>query len=294
MDAQKMKIIFEGEKHQIDADTLIVALEHYQSIMEVANRELGSEKKIELKVNAIKKGSFEIVVSVVESTIKTLFSGQNIEYLSGIVTIVGGIYGSYRALKGKKVKTEEDKKQIQKIVNTHNTTININQIINAYNQPKARIAVSKTIEAANQDVNVEGFTIKDETTNAEVNIPREDFKELIRNDFNEEEEIPSEKIETKKARLTIISLSFESGNAWQFMYEGFKISVKVKDNALMNIIDNGARFGKGDTIEVELEIIKRFNPDYGSYENKSYRILEFYQHIPVAKTQQMFEQNGKS
>ena len=60
-----MKIIFNGDSGQIDANTLIAALGHYQFIMEAANKEMGGDKTVELKINAIEKGSFIIDVEVV-------------------------------------------------------------------------------------------------------------------------------------------------------------------------------------------------------------------------------------
>lgn len=62
----------------------------------------------------------------------------------------------------------------------------------------------------------------------------------------------------------------------------------VKDDALMKEIDNGARFGKGDAIKVKLRIVKRFNPDYNAYENKSYKIVGFLDLIPSSKQGKLF------
>ena len=88
----------------------------------------------------------------------------------------------------------------------------------------------------------------------------------------------SDEIDTN-ARLTILKLSFEKGARWEFIYKGFKIAMNVKDDALMDIIDKGARFGKGDAIRVTLKIIKKFNPEYNAMVNHSYKIVEFHEHI---------------
>lgn len=103
-------------------------------------------------------------------------------------------------------------------------------------------------------------------------------------DFEHEEDMPERIEEVVDARLTIISLNFERGNRWQFMYNGFKIAMTVKDDALMERIEQGARFGKGDSIRVKMRIIKEYNKSYKAYENKSYRIIEFLEHI-IAPTQ---------
>ena len=53
----------------------------------------------------------------------------------------------------------------------------------------------------------------------------------------------------------------------------------VKDDALMKEIDNGARFGKGDIVRVKMKIIKKYDETFNTYVNKSYKIVEFYEHI---------------
>lgn len=72
------------------------------------------------------------------------------------------------------------------------------------------------------------------------------------------------------------------------MYDGFKISMVVKDDDLMKHIDASARFAKGDSIKVELEITQRFNPSYMAYENKFYRIVKFKEHIKAPWQPRMF------
>lgn len=81
------------------------------------------------------------------------------------------------------------------------------------------------------------------------------------------------------ARLTIVKMSFEKGARWEFLYNGFKIAINVKDDALMDIINKGARFGKGDAIRVTLKIIKKYNAEYNAMVNHSYKIVAFHEHI---------------
>lgn len=101
--------------------------------------------------------------------------------------------------------------------------------------------------------------------------------------------IPNEKIIDEDTTLVIVGLNFEPGSRWQFMYNGFKISMIVKDDALMQKINEGERFGKGDAIKVKLRRIQRYNKDYRTYENKSYKIIEFYEHVIPQKPLDMFK-----
>ncbi len=97
MKKEAMKITFEGQTHRIDANTLINVLIHYQSIVNEANRELsGGSKKIELKVNAMEKGSFVIDVSLVESALRHIFSGEGLAYVASLCVVVEGVHKLYK------------------------------------------------------------------------------------------------------------------------------------------------------------------------------------------------------
>lgn len=283
----KMKIKFEGQTHQIDANTLINTLIHYQSVITEANKGLsGGAKAIELKVNAFEKGSFVVDVSIEESFIMQMFSGDTMEYLANLATVVGGVFAAYKILKGKPAKSDKEKEAIT--ININNNNIVVNQtIINVYNQPLVREAVSKSIETADADANVEGLIV-DSDGQKPVVFKKENFKEYIYNDFDTENEIPNEISEEVEAQLTIIGLNFEPGSRWQFIYNGFKIQMIVKDDALMRKINEGERFGKGDSIKVKMKITKRYNPTYNAYENKSYRIIEFLDHILAPRQKDVF------
>lgn len=283
----QMKIKFEGQTHQIDANTLINILIHYQSVITESNKELsGGAKAIELKVNAFEKGSFVIDVSIVESFIKQVFSGDSVAYLANLGAVVGGVFAAYKILKGKPAKTDKEKDAITLNINNNNIVLN-QTIINVYNEPLVREAVSKSIETANADANVDGLVV-DSDGKEPVIFEKKYFKDYIYNDFDIEDIIPAEISEEVEAQLTIIGLNFEPGSRWQFIYNGFKIQMIVKDDALMKKIDEGERFGKGDSIKVKMKITKRYNPVYNAYENKSYRIVEFLDHILAPKQKNIF------
>lgn len=279
-----MRIIFNGDTGQIDANTLIAALGHYQFIMEAANKEFGGDKTVELKVNAIEKGSFVIDIEVVENLLSSLFSSKSVEYAAALATVISGVYGAYRILKGKAAKTEEQKNAIR--VEGDNNVVIQQSIVNIYNQIPVREAISKTIEAAEKDESVDGLTI--EGKGEAVHFPKEEFREYIHRSFDSDEMLPPDRIIHDHAILTIISMSFESGFLWQFMYNGFKIAIRVKEGPLMRIISEGERFGKGDALEVELEIVQRYNPSYRAYENSRYGISKFIRHIPMTKPGDIF------
>jgi len=283
MKSQSMQIKFDGQESQINSNTLINVLIHYNTIISVANREYGGgASDVSVKVNAPQRGSF-IIDLCLQEKLGGMFSSDTVSYLSGLITIVGGVFAVYKYFKGKPTKELSDNIEIQ--IKGNDNTIN-QTILNVYNSPISREAISKSIETVNEDSGVEAFSIGGEDIET-VTIGKQEFIELIYTDFDKEN-IPDEKNEIKNdALLTITKLSFEKGGQWQFLYNGFKIPMIVKDDILMKIIDDGERFGKGDCIRVDLQINQKFNPEYNSYENKSYRIVKFKEHIIFAKQQKL-------
>lgn len=280
-----MMITFNGDSHQIDANTLISVLSHYNSIINIANQEFGGgNRDVRLSVVALKQGSFDIVLSLDEG-LKTLFSKDTIEYLAALSAVVGGIFAVYKKFCGKPVNTEKDLTIVKNVINGANNTVT--NIVNIYNIPATREAVSKSFERANDDSNVDGLTIDIEGC-PKTAFHKEDFPSLIYKDFDKEN-LPKEKSVFVDAYLTITALNFMSGGNWRFLYNGFTISMMVKDDALMQVIDGGARFGKGDTLHVKLKINQRYDEQMRGFVNISYRIEEFYEHIPVPKQGTLFE-----
>lgn len=290
---EKMQIRFASNEHQIDSNTLINYLIHYNAVVAEVNDAYGQgDKKISVKVNALKEGSFVIDLSLLEETIISLFSRQNVEYLANVIAIVGGVYSAYKILKGRPVKTKDDSEAVNITFEqlNHNQNAVINQtIVNVYNNRVVREAISNSFTTVSEDESVTGVEISSDVTNIPVLFERADFSSLQYKDFEHEGDMPERIEELVEARLTIISLNFERGNRWQFMYNGFKINMTVKDDALMERIEQGARFGKGDSIRVKMRILKEYNKSYKAYENKSYRIDEFLEHVISPSQSSLFE-----
>lgn len=266
---ESMNITFEGNSHQVDANTLINALIHYQTIINEANRIYGGgTREIKMQVNALKQGSFIIDICLID-TIKNLFSASSVAYISGLVVIIDGVIRAYQHFKGKRVKDGDI---------TINGDLIINQqITKVYNNRVVREAISKSIENAQADGNVDGFSVT--AANNKTTFERKDFTDYIYNDFDSEDVLPDERVVEEDALLTITSLSFEPKSKWKFIYNGFYISAFIKDELLMEVIDKGERFGKGDALKVKLRITQKYEKTCHAYYNSSYSVIEFHEHI---------------
>ena len=151
MKRESMRISFEGQSHQIDANTLINVLTHYSMIISETNKELGYGKDISLKINALEKGSFVIDITLVEKGLESLFCSNNIHYLKDFVEAIGAIFAVYKICKGKPAKESDTTININGNINIDRSTI-----INIYNKIiSIKDSISEKIQYFNENINTE-------------------------------------------------------------------------------------------------------------------------------------------
>lgn len=167
---------------------MINVLIHYNSMINVANDMIGGgNRKVNVKINALEKGSFIVNIELVASVVKTLFSPDSLSYLADLVGVVGGAYALYATFKGKPVKKEDAR------INIENVNIAINDTtINVYNNQTVREAISKSIVTISDDLTVESVEIGN-SAGEFAKFRREEFNDLIYDDFSAEDEGPDEK-----------------------------------------------------------------------------------------------------
>ena len=256
-----IKIKFDGESHMIEANTFINSLIHFTAVVQEANSDLAPDKKVEIKIKANKEGSFEVELVLVSFTVidvvRSVFSADNVTYVAALGGVVGTIYKTAKFLLGKKPKaiSAPDKDNIVTITN-HNGDVNTFDFRGAtiyLNNAKVREATSQQFETLERDDNVTAFEILDKEDKPIVTIGKEEFTALTTENY--EEISKTEKlINIHDASLNIVSLDWELKKKWDFYYLGNKISSKIKDDIFAERIDKGERFGKGDTLIVEMEV----------------------------------------
>ena len=290
-DMGDLKIKFDGQTHQIEANTLINSFLHFTSIVQEINTELNTGKKIDIKINALPEGSFLIHLTIESLTLleqaQKLFSSPTSSAVANIITELGGIYGLYRWLGGKLPKRQKKVEGKVTLENSKGDTITISETtINIYNNKVVQKSLNQGFATLENDINVTGFEILDENDTQLVIIERDLFADLSNGFENSTTE--TEKILTKNAILNIVRLSFDKTQKWEFYYEGNKITAKIDDIDFQIKIDKGEAFAKGDTLEVELAILQEFDQTVNTFINKSYKINKIITHIPRPKQVDLF------
>lgn len=293
---ETLKIKFDGATHQIDANTFINSLVHFTNIVQEVNRGLGTDIRVEIKINALEQGSFlvDLVIKAVETAgiLGTLFAVDGFPTIVNLVKSVGEIYKLAKFTKGEKTNIIEHNNDSVKIENVKGDITYIDQrVYNIYTTNNTiKEAITQEFKTLDNDSNVTGFELLNTNNEKIFEAKKEDFKELANSTTFLE--LPDAKLITKTGMLNILSLSFEKNRKWDFIYEGNKISVKLTDQEFSELIDRGEAFAKGDSLEAEIEIRQEFNKSANVYVNKSYKVIKINKHIPRPKQQNLFSKKS--
>lgn len=261
-----------GGESTIDVNTLINLLTHYTVISNRVNDIMGEGVyKSEVKVQALTKGSFEISLQLVSSWLQNLFSKENVLYASSLVVGIYHLIELLRIFKGRKVTAEE----IRSALNLPSNQ-DVEKMLKLYQDAQAREAARRSFDTAQKDEAIENLQLIVNGIST-APISKEELSNLSQ--INPELEIPDKIHIDNKARLQILSLSFNRNDSWKFVYNGNKIVSRIIDEELLQAINQGARFSKGDALEVELEIIQRWSQEEQVYLNVRYKINKVLKHI---------------
>jgi hypothetical protein len=278
-----LKIKFDGETHDINLLTFSKTLENLNTMIVEINKEknriTGLDSKVEIRVKAISPGSFEVTIDIVQYIVENLLTAENVAYFAGVVTVLTGLFELRQFLKGKKpsVINEGDNKieiknNLGQIKVIENNTYHIYQTNTLVNE-----SINDTYSTLTNDPKVTAFNLIDKTDRPIFHSDRSEFAELSEIVESKDEE---KKINIELTSLNINKICFEKDYKWQFYYKGYKIQAAIKDEGFFKRINEGEQFSKGDSLEVELKIIKEFSNENNTYINKTYEVTKVLKHIP--------------
>lgn len=284
------KIKFDGQLHQVNANTLITSLINLSTAIQEINKGLNPDRQIEINIKATEKGSFllwmGLALAKLPQLLETTGSGAK-----NIIDVLAGILTIKNALRGKQPeKIEEDGDKIK--LHTNNGTIIVIDkfTYNCSGNQTIQDAISNTFEMLQEDSSISGFAITDVQEKPYFEVERKDFEQLaIKSEVIEE----NKRILTEIADLFIFKIVFDNKYKWEFYFKGNKISATVTDETFFQRIDEGESFSKGDSLTVEIEVQQIFEKSVNTFINQSYTIKRVLQHTPRGEQKKMnFKTDG--
>lgn len=287
---KNLKIVFGGSSHDIDADTLIEALVNYSIVAQEASAYLSPESKINIRIRATQKGSFELLVNVIANVRDNLFMADNILYAAGLVTIVGGLY-RFRQWLSKNGVPEMIERNEQgnavKIKNNHGEITINNNVYNIYqSSEKVREGLKNTFMKLKDAEDIDDFEIIDQENDEEIfRVDKPDFAPMASN-VGEVEQRKQKEIRIAQ-ELSVFKIVFKENYKWEFFYGGNKIYATIADMEYVERVNRGeVAFRSGDRIIADLEIIQTFNEAANVFVNERYFLTKVLKHIPRSNSAQ--------
>jgi len=271
---------FGTKPHEIDAKTLLESFGAIESALMSISRHGHPESKFSIKVKPFQKGSFEIPVEVKQALLATGLTLTSTDWATAkaSVKILLELIKLKLQLKGKEPKVVRRTGNDVQIQQNSRCTINVDQrTFNIYvKDSEVGEAITKGFKALEADKEVKSFTVLNSQREKLLDVPRRSFPLLGK---AKKDSADNEQKATERLELPIFKPVLEKsiGHKWQFYYRGIKrISAAITDENFLERVNQGERFGRGDTLDVELEIVKEIDDKLKILVNKSYKIIRVY------------------
>lgn len=288
---------YKGDSHFIDVNTLVLTQTHFLNALVEINRSFDSSVKLNIKIEAVKQGSFELNQLVVVAAATELFSPPTIGYIDNLFSILSSYLSLHSFLKGEKADkiepiteaNNEPKVVIEikgKNIKVHPNAINLYMTNNVLSH-----SVMKMGEALVSDNDVDGLELKEIKSNKPLlSVSKSNFSDMvIPNAYLDNDT----KIEEKKGVTVIITkpeIDPKKYSRWNFIYNGRRInSVIIKDNVFLKKVKDGIyRFGNGDGLRVNLNIVYKMDINFKVFIENRFEIIEVIEPIFVSQQSKMY------
>lgn len=278
-----------GGKNYLDVHSFTDSLLLVNDMLLEINKELGTNKKVELTVKAYDDCCFDIYLQLIADAVEV---GKSIDILKDGTSLVVACeiiktFTSFLNLK-KHLKGKKPKKVVE--INGGNYKItNENGDTHIYNAPVYNISVNnhnanekldKLFDGINKTPSIESITIKDNKKENMFEAKKDDgdFKIMLDdNPLLDKEDGKTRDKDKKNAILTVYNIIFDDTRQWEFFYKGNRIPVKLKAVKFIDdVLSRKQALLNGDKLKCDLVIYQKYNEIAKVWENKKYSIVEVH------------------
>ncbi len=279
----EFNLTFGGDIAEIDVHTLTASLLNVNDALTEINREMKTNKPIQLNVRTYKPGSFDVYLKLVADAAVIgqaagLFSSDSVSVAETIIAGFSSMLNLKKILKGDKPESlqtiEGNKYEFHTkkgdtfiIEKMYGDIMMGNEFVNQ--------KIDNVFKYVNQNPEIDSLEITDYKKGQLFIADRKDFKVMSKP--NPIYEMPTENtrfLPIENARLSVYNIIFDDARQWEFFYEGHKIPVKIKDEAwLKRVMKREFRFGSGDVLICDMQIFQVLNEIAQAYENKRYEVI---------------------
>jgi hypothetical protein len=283
---EQFHVVYDGPalvEHRMDVRDLAPALIAVADLLTAANQEINGEAAdVRVQVNAsFKAGSFGIDLTATQqlmAQLRDMFAGSGASVICNAYTIMamlglaggGGLIALLRRLGGKQPIRIEQTGTVETLWIGETESFEVDRnVIRLFRSQMVRASLDKTLSPLKRDgIDSFGIVMGKEVT-LDIEAREVDFF------TNDPEAAPIVSDTIVEEMLQIESLTFKDGNKWRVHNGIAPFYTTIEDAEFLAKIDAGARFGKGDLLDVDLRRIQRM---VASRLVSDYRVVKVREH----------------
>lgn len=281
---KKVQKIYEykymGEQNYIDINTLLTSQFHFSFILNEIQKEVCPELELKIKIQSFDKGSFDVNHIIELSNSGIFILSMNIDHIARMFSIVSNYLIIKKYLKNNRadsVKEVGNNKVEIKINHTGAGPLIIDQGAFKIYQKNESLdtAIRKNIQALENDKEIEGVIIKEkESSKPLITIKREDFFALTQPNSYLDKETKDKIFGNQIVYIKKPDHYPRKVAKWSFIHRGRSIVASITDDKFISQINEGERFGQGDSLDVTLKTFYKWDERYKTYiETGKYEIV---------------------
>lgn len=278
---QQHKFVFkvEGDAHDMDAENLGDILTSLAELAAFVKNVGFPESEASIRINATKKGSFEIesavVLTVVPNLITTFFQSKEIVGAELLFQSIIELFDYKRFLQDKKLADVSISNSPGAIVCKDGSSVNVlnvNLAANFLENPSADKAITRLCNAIT-DNGQDGFSVFDST---KVFRASSDDCKSMSSEIIAPQTLESEFEEERTANVQLRKPDLVGDSKWSFIYLGQTISAKMHDKDFVSKVQSGqVTLSKNSKFVVRMRV-RIGNDKKGRPTINSYEILEVF------------------
>ena len=282
--SELLTIQFGVATHEVNAEAVASMIRAVTLLIQVSNKEVGSDCELSVKVRAFAPGSLEISLEliipmgvVILEKVPLILGKAPI--LASVLSIIKDYFSLKKWLQGKPLPKKNDDGQYD--IGDQKYEIHA-ETVNVYNNSQINNYVTEAFWEAHKDSTVKDVAFfKGEKKELLVNVPDTHFQHF---DASTYEDIPQDRTEqTERVIVTVATPVFRGKGKWKVVYQKNIISVSITDEVfLQKAAGTVYRFGTGDKLDVDMNIKykKDKNTDELLIDRSGFVVVTVWNHIP--------------
>ncbi|MGO8673721.1 MAG: hypothetical protein ACLQVD_20480 [Capsulimonadaceae bacterium] len=278
-----LKIRYETVEDGGDAKAILESSLAMLSLVQAVSADIDPDTRLEIRVQSPEPGSvilgFHVLPQVVEVG-KLALGGSALGIVGRVLTTITKVVDLRKKLKGEPPEQviNHSPSNVVIIVNKSGQEIRTDiETYRAHENPEIASPIKAVFEPLAETDTVTRWNMLDLNDQPLASVEYEHFSGMATSASGDKDEA---QYASQRITVPVIKPSFDKGLKWDISFFRERRSVRISDPEFLDSIDRGARFGKGDSLDVELRIKKVYDVRMGIFVAKEYEIVKVYNTIP--------------